>query len=268
MATPKHNLKALVVGTGEFSFSEGAVSAAATLLAGWLDFGNIVAFTPAMEASTEAHMGSYRGIRRKDKTISTENALQYTIKADEWNVQNLKILFGATSGSGTSQSALTAQSGSALAFTSGAGASGTQKWYDVKDSSGNRIRKLTALTIATLTEGTDFEVDYLLGRVRFLVSQTASRTPVITCSAITAGSADSFIPLTPFGDVIKQGFGRLVCYDQNDANTIVYEHNDFSCEVTLESSAEVNGTGIAELTLKVTVTDTVGTVFVRNDNEN
>lgn len=267
MATPKHNLKALVVGTGEFSFSEGAASAAETLLKGWLDFGNIVAFTPAMEASTEEHMGSYRGIRRKDKTISTENALQYTIKADEWNAALLKILFGATAGAGLAQSAITATAGSAWLFTSPS-PSGTQKWYDVKDASGVRIRKLTALTIATLTEGTDFEVDYLLGRVRFLVTQTATRTPTITCSAITAGSVDSYIPLTPFGDVIKQGFGRLVCYDQNDNNVIVYSHEDFSCEVTLDSSSEMGGTGIGELALKVVVTDTVGLVYVRQENDN
>ena len=45
MATPAHNLTALLLGTAEFSFAEGALSAADGRAKGYVDFGNVVAFT-------------------------------------------------------------------------------------------------------------------------------------------------------------------------------------------------------------------------------
>ena len=49
MIPAKHNLKAILVGTGEFCFCPGATSAADAKLKGFRDFGNIVAFTPETE---------------------------------------------------------------------------------------------------------------------------------------------------------------------------------------------------------------------------
>lgn len=264
---PRHNLDALTIGTVEFSFSDAATTAADTLLKGWLDLGNVVSMTPNLEREVTKHMGSYRGVRRADKTINTSSAWSYQIKLDELNYENLRILCGGSSATGFTQSSQTAQNADALGFSSGAGASGTQKWYDIKIS-GARIRNLTALTIATLVEGTDFEVDSLLGRVRFLVSQVASRVPVVTAPAITAGTASAFLGITPLTDIVRAGFGRLTIYDQNDGNKVVIDHVDFSCDLSAESAGELNGTAITELTFNVDTTNELGTLFVRNANNN
>jgi hypothetical protein len=263
---PPHNLVALLIGTGEFSFSPDAASAADARTKGYVDFGNIAAFTPAVEPTVEEHFGSYRGVRRKDRVVVTENQLQYQLRADEWNRQNLEILFGATTATGHTQSALSAVAGEALPFTATPAVIG--RWYELRSSAGARLRNLTTVTIATKTEGVDFDLDLLMGRIRFRTAQAADLTPTITAPAITADTPGSFLGLTPLADPVKSGFGRLICYDQHDANKVVFEHIEFSCDVAVESVAEVDGTGFTELTINVDVTQTPGTIFVRNDNDN
>ncbi len=268
---PKHNLDALLVGTGEFSFSEGAKSKTDAFTIGWLDFGNIVAFTPQVEHTEEKHIGSYRGIRRRDRTLVTEANIRYSIKLDEWNLNNLRMLFGGASGVGPGQTAQTAVSADSFAFNTGA-PSGTRRWFDIKVG-GSRIRKLTALTISGMVEGTDFEVDNLLGRVRFIVSQPPSTTPVVIVPVVTApvisfSDPDYFIVLSPLADLVKSGYGRMIIYDQNDANKIVLDHRDFSCEVSVDSSSEVNGTSPTEIILAVDVTTDLGVIYTRLANDN
>lgn len=260
---PSHNLKSLVIGTGEFSFAENATSAANAKTLGWLDFGNVLAVTPQVEVTTEEHFGSYRGVRRKDKTLATQSKLTYELKLDEMNKRNLLVLFGATETTQWTQTVKSAVAGDAWAFN--VVPSGAEKWWDVLIS-GVRVRGITALTIPTLVEGTDFFVDQLNGRVRFAANQVASRTPTVTAPAITATDNGSFWALTPFGDVIKQGYGRLTLYDQNDNNKVVLDHQDFSCDIKIESFGELNGQNITEITMSVTITDTVGTIYSRYEN--
>lgn len=265
---PPHNLVALLIGTGEFSFSPDATSAADARTKGYIDIGNIAAFTPAVEPTKEEHFGSYRGVRRKDRVIVTENSLQYQLRADEWNMKNLEILFGATVGTGHIQAAVAAAPGEVLGFTAVPAVIG--RWYEIRAATGLRLRNITTVTFSSpaLVEGTDFDVDLLLGRIRFKTAQIADLTPTITAPAITADTAGAFLGLTPLADPVKSGFGRLVCYDQHDANKVVFEHIEFSCDVAVESVAEVDGTGFTEMTINVDVTNIPGSIFVRNDNDN
>jgi hypothetical protein len=265
-ADPKHNIPALLIGTAEFSFSEGVSTVAATLLNGWLDIGNIKAFTPQAKPDNKQHKGSYRGVKRTDKTVRASSEILYQLKADEWNHKLMELMFGASAGTDFTQAIQSAVSADSLLFTAPI-PSGTQKWYDVMVA-GARIRALTTVTIATLVEGTDFEVDLLLGRVRFLASQTATRVPVVTAAAITAGSNGSFKGLKPFGNVDKKGMGRLVVYDQESTGIVVLDHQDFSCELSLSASGEVTGEDFSEITIDVTVTNLPGNVLIRQANAN
>jgi hypothetical protein len=264
---PAHNLIALVIGIGEFSFSPGAVSVADALTKGYLDFGNVVALTPNVESTKEEHFGSYRGVRRKDKTIVTENRLDYQLRCDEWNKKNVEIAFGATEGSVFTQAALSAVAGATLGFTAVPAVIG--RWYELRTSAGARLRNLTTVTIATKVEGTDFVLDLLLSRIKFLTAQAADLVPTITCSAITAGQANSGFQFTPLADPVKQGYGRLTIYDQNDNNKVIYDHYEFACEISVETVAEIDGTSINEMTITVSVTgDVPGTYYLRDENEN
>lgn len=263
---PLHNIDALLIGTGEFKFSEGAISAADAQARGWLDFGNIVAFTPEPATTKEEHQGSYRGVRRADKTVVTENALSYKLRVDEFNKKNVQILYGASASAGFTQTALSAASGKVLGFTAVPAKIGY--WYDLLKSDGSRVFDLTAVTIAAKVEGVDFQVDYKLGGIMFLTAQAADLTPVLTAPAIIAGAAGSFMGLTPMADPVKQGYGRLIIFDQNDDNKVVLQHIDFACELTLDSANEIDGTAFTDITLDAKVGADVGKVWLRDVNDN
>lgn len=260
---PGHNLNSLLVGTGEFSFADGATSAANALVVGYVDFGNVLAFTPQVENEKLEHFGSYRGVRRKDKTLATQVQMVYQLRLDEWKKEVLEILFGSSAGTNHTQSSASAVSGDAIDFTSITW--DERKWYDLTIS-GARVRNLTTVTIATKTEGTDFEIDSVLGRIRFLTTQSTSLTPVITAPAIAAGGDNYMVGLKPMQNITREGYGRLVIYDQLDANKVVMDHLDFSCEVSVESAAEVDGQNWSEVTLNVEVTDDVGNLLYRQAN--
>jgi hypothetical protein len=261
---PGNNLTALLIGTGEFSFSLDATSKADALAKGYVPFGNIVAWTPSVEPTLVEHFGSYQGKKRKDKTVITQTKLEYQLRCDEWNRQNLEILFGATALAAHTQSSMTDQACDALPFTTSP--SSKSKWYDLTVS-GARVYHLTEVLVPTKVEGTDFEVDLLNGRIRFLVDQTSNLTPTVDGPAITATDAKSYLGLLPFGDTIKQGYGKLIVYDEHDANKVVMRHLDFSCEIRVESASELSGQDWSDMTMVVSVTDEVGRVEVRQDND-
>ncbi len=269
--SPAHNTAAHLIGTGEFSFSEGATSAAAAraITGGWLDFGNIMAFKAALDPKFESHYGSYRGKRRIDLRINTEVAPSYKLTADEWNLKNLALMFGCDDGTNFTQPVLSATNGNALAFSSGSSASNSAKWYDLSYTTGGTtymVRRLTTVTFSGLTEGTDFEVDLELGRVRFLTQRTSSVTPVLTAAAITSADAGFMNGLTPYAVLRRSGYGRLVCFDQDQDNKVVLDHRDFSCDVTCENLGDINGTGFSTFEITVTVTDDAGQMLVRAAN--
>ena len=263
MATPSKNLNALLVATVEFAFADGALTAALAQAAGYRDVGNVIDLTPKFDPTVLDHYGSYRGIRRKDASLVTQQKLEFTVKLDQWDQQKVEWMLGSSTGTAHTQVIRSAYSGDSWAFNTTP--SGTVLWYDVLIS-GARTRKLTTVTIATLTEGTDFEVDLELGRVRFLVTQSAARVPVITCAAITAADAGYFAGLKPMQVVKKTGFGRITCYDQNTANPVVWDYVDFSCDVTCESASNIDGKKEGEISVKVAVTDTVGNFLLRRLN--
>jgi hypothetical protein len=266
MAEPRHNTNALLVGTVEFFFSEGATTRAVAEsgAGGWLSLGNVVSVTPNVSYEQQEHKGSYRGKKRTDKTITTESTLDFSLVLDEWKVENMANLFGASDGTAFTQGAQAAANGDDIVFTGGA-PSDDSLWYGLMVS-GSRIRNLTTLTIATLTEGTDFEVDTLLGRVRFLVQQTATLTPVLTADAITSSDDGYFAGLLPLGQPTRSGYGNLVAFDQYSGNKIPWDYEYFQCDISADSAGAINGTDVSEITLTITVTQDVGNMLVRAAN--
>jgi hypothetical protein len=257
----EHDLQSLLIGTGEFSFAAGATTATAGgVTAPYTDVGNVIAFQVQPETTRQDHKGSYRGIKRLDKSLITSADTKYLVRIDEWKKDNLLYLFYGDDGTAWTQSSASSASGDALDFSATAAVIG--KWYDVKIS-GARIRDLTALTIATLAEGTDFVVDYELGRVRFLTAQSASRTPTVSANAISASSSKYLYGVTPLANPSRSGIGRLTCYDQDENAGVVFDHVDFGCEVSINGQPEIDGENYSNIELMVSVTSPVGTLYVR-----
>lgn len=212
---------------------------------------------------TAPRITAVRGVRRQKGTEPTLTKCIYKLTCNEADALKLGILYSAGDATDFTQSALTGVNGQALAFNTTAAVIG--KWYDLRTSGGVRVRNLSSVSIATLTEGTDFVVDLVLGRIRFLTAQSSSRTPVLTGAAITTSSNGHMKKLTPMEKPVRSGYGRLIVFDKYTANNIVLDHQDFSCDITIESGPGAqDGTGEAAIVIVVTVTSDEGQVLVRD----
>ncbi len=250
------NLNALLRVGAEFHLAVGATTLAAAKASGFTPFGNIVDVTPNIDTQKVEHVSSNRGAPRKDREDITRSQIQFKVKTDEFTEIVQKIMLGGTAGTDFTQSAQNASNGDVLGFTAAPAVIGN--WYDISVSNGSRIRNITTLTFAGKTEGTDFVVDLLTGRVSFLTAQTADLTPVVTAPAITGTSDSSFVGIKPGQQVKLTGIGRLFLFDQNTANKVFADYSDFSCEVTLDTASAFNANSFSDLTFSVLVTETVG----------
>lgn len=260
---PDHNVNAILKCTAEFSFSEGATTAAMAggIGYGYRDVGNIDKATVKLEVEKREIKGSYRGLRKTDMHLVTSEKLSFELDSHELNAANLAWILGGTATTAFTQSIQTGVSADALVFTALIPSVSTQ-WYDILVS-GARIRALTACTVATLTENTDFEVDYKLGRIRFITAQTASRTPVITAPAITSADAGYFTAMIPMENTSRNGFGRLTFYDENTGNRVPIDYTDFKCEILAETNLEFDPESEANIKITVTVLDEPGIMYLR-----
>jgi len=262
-----HNLNALLLGTGEFSFCEDALTEAAAGLKGYRDWGNVVAFSIKPDLQKVDHIGSYRGVRRIDTTAVKQTETSYQLKLDEIGRDRLQSLFYGDVGTPFTQTVKAAVAGDSLDFSVTNAVIGY--WYDLMIG-GVRIKELTAATLAhgtgpstPLVEHTDFELDKKLGRVRFLTAQTWALDITITAPAITSASVGYRQTITPQTKPIRRGIGRLICFDQHPTDPVVFEHSGFACEVYLDSMDEIDGDKYANVMMTVQVTSPVGTVYTR-----
>ena len=260
--SPPHNLNALLIGTGEFSFALGATTPAQAAALGMRDFGNIKAFQVDAGGDDKEHYGSYRGTTRRDDLRKQKLKIGYKLTCDEWNANTLKYMFFATPSGPLTRAAVAAVAGTAIPF-SNAAPSNVNFHYDVLDAQGNRVRDLTAVTFAGLQENTDFVVDYIMGRVRFLAVHTAPLAPTITAAAIVAGDVNSLNQITPMAQSLFQGIGRITIFDEDDNQQVVFEHTDFSCEVEITGTADVKNDDYSDMSMMVSITGLVGNVLVR-----
>ena len=253
----QHDLDALIFGTGEFSFAPGATSATTAKQIGYTDFGNIESVSISPSVTKVEHKGSYRGIKRTDRTVVSDSKLEYKIKCDELSRDKFLYALLGTEGTNHSQTALTGVAGAELDFETTPAV--PNRWYDLYSTTGGRVRNLTALTITGKVENTDYFVDYNLGRVRFAVAESTAVTPMITAPAITADAGMKAIK--PSTQSIQKGYGRLTLFDDANTNKVVYDHVDFSCEVSFDSMGDMDGSNFGEITLVILVTDDAGTVY-------
>jgi hypothetical protein len=265
-----HNIRALIVGaTCEFSFAEAPSTATLAQIGGPLypykDFGNLSVLDVTSEMESEKRVTAFRGVRREISSEPTLTRLMYKLKSNEADPTKLAIAFNASEGGAFTQGALSAVVGQALDFTTAPAVIG--QWYQLRTVGGVAVRNVTTVTIPTLVLNTDFVIDGDLGRIRFLTSQAASRTPTITASAVTADpSALAMNILNPMQKPIRRGYGRITLFDRDATNKVVLDHYDFTCELVLEGSGlnSQDGKAAAETSLMITVTDQVGVMLARS----
>lgn len=263
MSTPTNNTRALLIGVGRFYFSKGATSVANAGLLGYADFDNIRVFQVAASSDKKKHFGGQRGTVSKDRTDSRKLENGYILTCDAYVHALIRLMmYGTSAAANTSRSALAAAAGTAFAFTVGA-PSVAGRWYPIFDAGGNLVTNLTGVTIGSLVLGTDFLIDDILGQVKFLTTQTTTQTPTITAPAITAGATFSRGQITPGQVGEERGFGRLVCFDEDATDAIVFDHQGFSCDVMVDAASDVKTDDYSDFKIAVAVTVTKGTIFTR-----
>jgi len=259
------NQRALLRVGAEMYFSDNATSLTNAIARGYAHLGNISGFNPNLSTQKVKHISSNRGVPKKDREDIIETQMEFKLKITEFSKENVRVLFGANDTTGFTQSSQSAANADTLAFGTTNAVIGY--WYPITVS-GAFVRELTVVTITALTEGTDFEVDYTNGLIRFLTAQSTNRVPVITAPAITSSDNTYYHGFTPLANVRREGWGYLLISDQDSQNKHPIWYPNFSCQVTLDSASEFNPNDFANMTLSVLVTSTVGTMYGRKSLAN
>lgn len=253
------NNNAILLGTGEFRFSDGARTVAEARTRGYLDFGNIAKVSLQPEIEEAKDYSSDEGFRNLARTWVTRAEVKFNLTLSELKNENLQSLFFGTPGTQLTQAAMAAVAGTAINFSVGS-PSVPNRWYDILVA-GAPVRNITAVTVATLVEGTDFEVEYRLGLIRFLTAQTVARTPTVTGPQITAATAPKALNILAASQ--RSGIGRLTIFDRDTVNRVFMEVVDFGCDVKITGNTEIDGQNASRMELIVSLTTPRGRVDVR-----
>lgn len=260
-SNPDDNL----LGSGLLLFAPGAeattdagVAAAVEAAGGYRHYRSIEAFdlTPEVETLPVEHTeGAHRKVAFN---IPGKVGLVYGINADELNELVTRHVVSGGAPTKTIQSLMAAVSGNTFGFTANPAVIGN--WYQILVG-GVPVRNLTAVTIATLTEDVDFEVDLENGWISFLTAQAADLVPLVTGPAITAGAAGSFDKFTPLSEGIVRGIACLIIY-HSKTNKVVLRHERFMTEIRPNGSKTINRQQ-SPIPLLATVLSTLPGVFER-----
>jgi hypothetical protein len=204
MSQPSPNTLNYMVGKGKVYFDEFDANGNQT---GELDLGNDPSFNNNPTTETLDHYSSMEGVKLKDKSANISTDVNITFTLDEINIDNLNIaLFGngihyVAQGDGNAvDEAMVARLG---------------KW--VKLGGADIVRRnLTAGTVVvtnaagtiTYVEGTDYAVDYEIGRIFTIIGGAIADAQNILVD-YTWG-AQSLPAVYPATNVDKEGLLRFV----------------------------------------------------------
>lgn len=260
MSTPARFTDAIHIGTGEFSFSKGATSRTDSIQKGFRDIGNVEVYQLQISNDTIEREGAYRGKKSVDASFSIKQQIAYMFRCDELTKDNLLLVMMGEDLGDNARAALVAQAADALDFS--VADSDPAVWYDLCIA-GQRQVNLTSVTVATLTEGTDFEVDLEAGRIRFLTTQSASRAPSLTGPAIAAGDDYYMKSITPLEQAQVSGYGRFMAFHAK-TEKLTWDHQDFSCVITPANFGEQDGKKPSTFDFNVKITSDRGRMFAAN----
>lgn len=145
MATPKRYIDAIHIGTGEFSFCNGATSLADTRPPnGYRDVGNLEVYQPQISNDTVEREGSYRGKKVVDASFSTKQQLSYLIRCDEATYDNLIMTLMGEDLDDNARDALADDAIDVMPFTA-TKTSASKYWYDLNISNEQQTHLTSAV---------------------------------------------------------------------------------------------------------------------------
>jgi hypothetical protein len=174
------------------------------------DLGNATEFNISLEVETLEHQSSRSGLKLTDKEVIISQKVNISLTLDEVNFENLAdFLSGSTAGTSATDNAghLNPAVAGVTEFEFIApGEVVLGRWYDLTDSSGNRVYDIVKANLTvkdeastTYSEGTDYEVDEEMGRI-FLVptaqggSIATGGSDGVDIALAADASADNYVP--------------------------------------------------------------------------
>lgn len=146
------------------------------------DVGNVPEFTLSLENETLEHLSSREGLKSVDKEVVISLSANCSFSFDELNFQNLSAFFSGEVASYTNPARGAAITNQQIAA---AGAWEKGRWYELRDSNGDRLYDLDlsggTLTVeygsspTSLTIDTDYTVNAKMGMI--FIKSTSAGTP-------------------------------------------------------------------------------------------
>ena len=261
--TNLHHTRAQIQGTVQLLAALGATTKAAALAQGYLDMGNFLGNEIKGESKMTPRIKAYRGVARVTGNTPGLLTLGYDLTTKEIaDARKMYFFLHGSAAAGATQSTLSSVSADSIAFSAPA-PSVASTWYPILQS-GVHVSNLTAVTVAGKTENTDFVVDYTLGMIRFLTTQTAAVVVVASGPKIAAGDNLSMIPVTPFVKGIFSGYFCLFVWDQDANNPLVWKHLDFSGDLHVTKFPKIDYENQSEAALQIDMTSDSGTMYHRD----
>lgn len=273
------NTQDLNVGRGRLYISELDANGQPTV--GWRFLGNAPQMNLSVEIETLDHQDSTEGLKTTDLQITITQTVTASLQLDELNFENLALFFsGETTAFDNSQAA----AGGGVTGSSNLVVGDKGRWYDIyqtasgvptTDSANDRMYDIGAVTIepagggTPFTEGTDFIVDSVLGRV-FIpsastmaastsfdmdVAANASADPTVdevralTQTAITV--AMKFVSINANGNTITEyNFHQIKLKAEGDLQLISDEFTTLGLTGVAEKNENAGGTASPTLTIR------------------
>lgn len=245
-----HDKRTIIHGTGQMFAARGAETEAAAIAAGLEDFQLIDEIGITTRADIREKMVTLRGQRRLGKASSKMTEESYTVTLGQLGFRNTAMLYNAnpdrdwgSEAADNIQTGLSAVAGSAWDFdeSSDGVANVAGRWYPVLNSSGVRVKDITALSLAgtlsaygaaadgtALAEGIDYKLDGKLGMVQFLRAiDDDVITPTITSKTITAADKEYLKKLVPGERAFIEGMFCIYFWDDDDDDNLALCHEYF-----------------------------------------
>lgn len=102
----------------------------------------------------------------------------------------------------------------------------------------------TATYLAALTEDTDYEIDLILGQVRFLAVYDEDAFVFVTGAAITSADDEYMRFVTALEDSAVEGFGRFVVF-HSETGQPAWTKQPFPCTITPQNFSEQTGKSVS-----------------------
>lgn len=253
------------IGTGEFLFAEGYLTAAAALGKPYIDFGNIDALQYETNSQSKVLLSSRRGVRVEETTRITLLRMGYKLTCNEARSELIQYLVAGEPGN----LGVLTQTVKAAVATDAIATPIANRWYYLTIS-GVQYRNLTVVALVTtpsVVEDVDYKIDYENGLIRWMTTPPGTITSIsISCPAITSANTGlALVRMNPKVTPIRRGIGRIQCYDRapGAAQYTFYLHRDFYCELMASGTPKADGQNELTIEVDVKVLTPVGEVQVR-----